>query len=781
RGRAGARIVMLEPRRLAARGAASYMAHLLGEAVGRTVGYRIRHETKISRETRIEVVTEGVLTRMLIDDPTLEGIGAVVFDEFHERSIHADTGLALTLQTRALLRPELRVLVMSATLDAAPVAALLDDAPVVRSEGRTFPVETHYLDEPLREWIEPAVARAVRRALANEEGDVLVFLPGAGEIRRVQEQLRDLPGNVHVHRLHGSLTQAEQDAALARAPAGARKVVLSSAIAETSLTIEGIRVVIDSGLMRVPRFSPRIGMTQLVTVRVSRASADQRRGRAGRTAPGVCYRMWTQAEDAALLQQGTPEILEADLAPLALELAAWGTTDPSELGWLDAPPAGAYAQARSLLRGLDAIDDDGRITAHGTALSRLPLHPRLAHMLLHAQRHGRVDDACMIAALLEERDILRAPGEAADPDLLLRLDALHGRGVVGAEVDHTALARVRRTEGELRRRARGDEHAVDEREAGLSPGLLLALAYPDRVGRARGGRGAFVLRNGRGARVPPHSLLASAEWIVAAQADAQGADSRVLLGAALDETEVLDVFGDDVSEERIVSLDGTQVRARIVRRLDAIVIADVARRDVSDEDVARAVLDAIATDGIGVLPWSDATRALRERLAFLHAHDPSWPDASDGTLAATAGEWLVPFLVGTNGDLGRVDLAAALMARVDARKQSRIDALAPTHIEVPSGSKLRIDYSDPAAPVLAARVQELFGWTATPRIADGRVPLTIHLLSPAHRPVQVTRDLASFWRTGYFDVRRDLRGRYPKHYWPEDPLTATATRRVRPQ
>lgn len=777
----GQRIIMLEPRRLAARNAATYMARLLGEPVGRTVGYRIRHDTKASRDTRIEVVTEGVLARLLIDDPALSGTGIVVFDEFHERSIHADTGLALTLQARSLLRPELRVLVMSATLDAAPVAALLDGAPVIRSEGRAYPVETYHVDAPVRHHdVEAAVARTVRRALTEQDGDVLVFLPGAAEIRRVHELLYDLPPDVHVHRLHGSLRQDEQDAALAPAPPGARKVVLSSAIAETSLTIDGVRVVVDSGLMRVPRFSPRIGMTQLVTVRVSRASADQRRGRAGRTAPGACYRLWTRAEDATLQPQGTPEILEADLAPLALELAAWGTTDPAELQWLDPPPAGAFSQARELLRELDALDEAGRITAHGRALSRLPLHPRLAHMLLHAQRSGDVELACSIAALIEERDVFRASGEMADPDLLLRLDALQGRAVIGHEVDRAGVARARRTAQELRHRL-GNTERSNQASDPSGPGVLLALAYPDRVGRARGGRGSFVLRNGRGARVPAHSALAAADWIVAAQVSAQRADSPVLLGAALDETDVITLFGGDIVEESDVTLEGTRVRARTVRRLGAIVLGDVVSANVSDEDAARAVLDAIGRDGIEILPWTDDARALRQRLAFLHEHDPAWPDVSDEALAETAADWLAPFLAGTRGDLARVDLEAALRARVEARLEAQLDVLAPTHMDVPSGSRLRIDYADPSAPVLAARLQELFGWTETPRIADDRVPLTIHLLSPAHRTVQVTRDLASFWRTGYFDVRRDLRGRYPKHYWPEDPLTATATRRVRPR
>ncbi|MGH7443276.1 MAG: ATP-dependent helicase HrpB, partial [Longimicrobiales bacterium] len=508
---AGRRIVMLEPRRLAARGAATYMARLLGERIGDSVGYRIRHEAKVSRATRIEVVTEGVLTRMLVGDATLEGIGAVLFDEFHERSVHADAGLAMTLQARALVRADLRILVMSATLDAAPVAALLDNAPVISSEGRSYPVETHYLDAPIIGPYEATAARTVRRALESDAGDVLVFLPGAGEINRVFDQLGELHETLRVHRLHGSLTQQEQDAALAAAPAGMRKVVLASAIAETSLTIEGVRIVIDSGWMRVPRFSARIGMTRLATARITRASADQRRGRAGRTAPGVCYRLWTRGENASLLPHGVPEILEADLAPLVLDLAAWGVSDPNELQWLDPPPAGAHAQAVELLRALRALDDAGAITPHGRALAGLPVHPRLGHMLRRAAESGALDVACTIAALIEERDILRVPGEAADPDLLLRLDAVRGRSVIGASIDRGSSARVQRTAGDLHERMMRMSGAADVSRTpdtaphhALSAGELLALAYPDRVGLARGARGGFILRYGRGARVPPH-------------------------------------------------------------------------------------------------------------------------------------------------------------------------------------------------------------------------------------------------------------------------------------
>ena len=787
---AGQRIIMLEPRRLAARAAAEYMAQLLGETVGGTVGYRMRGESRVSERTRIEVVTEGLLTRMLVDDPTLDGVGALLFDEFHERSVHADAGLALALQSRALVHDDLRIVIMSATLEAAPVAALLQDAPIVRSEGRSFPVETHYLDSPVQGHSEPVVARTVRRAVGEHDGDVLVFLPGAAEINRVFHLLTELPAGVRVYRLHGSLPQAEQKDAIAPSPPGTRKVVLASAIAETSLTIAGVRVVIDSGWMRVPRFSPRTGMTRLATVRVTRASADQRRGRAGRTAPGVCYRLWTAGEDASLLPQRVPEILEADLAPLALDLAARGIADPRELAWLDPPPSGAYAQAVELLSALDAITSESGITMHGRGLARLPLHPRLGHMLLNAD--AAFDVACEVAALLEERDFVRGAGEMPDPDIALRLDVLHGRAhaVTGGIIERAGVERVRRTAKELARRTEGARASAHQREriaisdaAAADAGTLLALAYPDRVGRARGARGSFVLRNGHGARVVAHSALAGAEWIVAAAAEGHGAESRVLLGAAIDGAMVLELFGDAIVRERVVAWDGgsAPVRAREVERLGAIVLRDVARNDATDDDTARAVRDALDTKGVNVLPWNDGARALRQRLAFMHAADAAWPAVDDAALVAAFDDWLAPFLAGIGGRVDRVDLGEALLSRIDWRQRAELDAQAPTHLEVPSGSRVPIDYADAHAPVLAARLQELFGWMETPRLAGGRVPLTIHLLSPARRPVQVTRDLASFWRTAYFDVRKDLRGQYPKHYWPDDPLTAEATRRVRPR
>ncbi|MBX6363711.1 MAG: ATP-dependent helicase HrpB [Gemmatimonadetes bacterium] len=805
---AGRRIVMLEPRRLAARAAARHMASLLGQRVGDTVGYRVRMDTRVSAATRIEVVTEGVLTRMLQDDPALEGVGLVIFDEFHERSLHADLGLALALESRDVLRPELRLLVMSATLDGAPVARLLGGAPVVTSAGRSWPVETHYLARRREGPLEPAVARAVLRALERHDGDVLVFLPGAAEIRRTAERLRAavLPPGTRVLPLHGNLPAEEQDRALAPSRPGERKVVLATSIAETSLTIEGVRVVVDAGLMRVPRFSPRTGMTSLETVAVTRASADQRRGRAGRLGPGVAYRLWTEAEDRQLLAHGEPEILAADLAPLALELAAWGAA-PEELRWLDPPPAAAFAQARELLRELGALGPDGAITPHGRRMAALPTHPRLAHMLLVGNEIGLGGLAAELAALLGERDILRGDDSPPEADVRLRLEALRGaearpsrsgagraaeragrpaadpdasfRGFV---VDRGARERARAEAREWRRRLRVPPGDVASDEAGL----LLAHAYPDRVGQRRPGqRGRFLLRNGRGASLPESEPLAAEEWIVAAQLEGRGRESRIFLAAPVTLEALEQSFAEQIEEEDVVAWDdgADGVRARRRRRLGALVLREAPLPDPDPERVRAAVLERLAREGVDALPWSDEAVRLRRRLAFLRRLDASWPDVSTEALAATLPEWLGPYLDGVRGraDLARLDLARVLEARLSWEQRRRLDEWAPTHIEVPSGSRIAVDYSDPAAPVLAVRLQEVFGLMETPRIGGGRVPLTLHLLSPAHRPVQVTRDLASFWRSGYFEVRKDLKGRYPKHYWPDDPLTATPTRRTRPR
>jgi len=791
------KIVVLEPRRLAARAAADRMSDLLGEeGAGGTVGYRVRMDTRVSARTRIEVVTEGVLTRMLQSDPGLEGVGLVVFDEFHERSLPADVGLALTLQARRLLRPDLRILVMSATLDPEPVADLLGGAPVIRAEGERHPVETRFRSRPVEGWIEPPVTSAVLRALEREKGDVLAFLPGAGEIRRTAERLEDagLPGEVELHPLFGNLPRREQDRAIAPSSPGRRKVVLATSIAETSLTIDGVRVVVDSGLMRVPRFDPGTGMTRLETIRVTRDSADQRRGRAGRTAPGVCYRLWTEAEDRGLVPRRRPEIVEADLAPLALDLAVWGAR-PEELRWLDPPPTSSYEQAEELLKELEAVDAEGAVTDHGRAIADLGLHPRLAHMLVRGRERGLGAVACDLAALLGDRDVLRGEGRAPDADLRLRLEAMRRARAGGGPPGAVRGQRVAR--GRLIRALREARHW--RRKLGLSggegvgagaveeAGLLAALAYPDRVGRLREGEGGrYLLRSGRGARFREAQALSRSEWIVAAEVEGSGADARIFRAAPLTGNEVEELFADQIEEVEEVVWDGEagRVRARRRRMLGAIVLLESPLEGPDPAAVSGALLEGIREEGPGVLPWDGETRQLRERLHFLHGIDPeTWPDTSQETLEGSLEEWLLPFLAGMRSldDLSRLNLREALLSRVPPPARRRLDDLAPTRIEVPSGSRIAVDYGDPDAPALAVRVQEVFGWTETPRIAGGRVSLTLKLLSPARRPVQVTTDLASFWSDAYFEVKKDLKGRYPKHHWPEDPLTARATRGTKPK
>jgi len=787
------KIVLLEPRRLVARAVALRMAELLGEPdAGGTVGYRMRLETRVGRSTRIEVVTEGILTRMLQSDPALEGVGLVVFDEFHERSLQADAGLALTLHARKLLRPELRILVMSATLDAEPVARVLGGAAVVRVEGRAHPVETRWRDHPVDGWIEPVVADRVRAALREQEGDVLAFLPGAAEIRRTGEALEGtLPPDTAVYELFGFLPREVQDQALCPSPPGRRKVVLSSAIAESSLTIEGVRVVVDGGLMRIARFDPGTGMTSLETLRVTRDAADQRRGRAGRTAPGVCYRLWTRQEEQGMVPARAPEIREADLAPLVLDLAAFGA-EPGELAWLDPPGAASLAQAGELLRELEALEPDGSLTAHGRRMAELGIHPRLAHLVLRGAERGWGTLACDLAALLEERDVLRAPGAPSEVDVRLRLDALRegARGLPrGLAVDRTAASRVRKQAEALRQRT-GLRSRREEwgRDGGEEPvGLLAALAYPDRVGQLRAGsRGRYLLRNGRGVTVHAQDPLAGELWLVVLDLDARGREGRVFQAAPLTLADLEVALGHQAESADEVAWDDAagRVQARRVRRLGALVLGEGALRDPDPGSVARALCEGARGRGLHVLPWSREATQLRERLAFLRGleGDP-WPDTSVEGLTASLEEWLAPFLVGMRSleDLGRVEMVEALLSTLPWSRRTELDRLAPTHLEVPSGSRIMLDYGDPSAPVLAVRLQEVFGLQETPMVGGGRVPLTVHLLSPARRPVQVTRDLASFWRGAYFEVRKDLRSRYPKHAWPEDPLAAEPTRRTKPR
>jgi ATP-dependent helicase HrpB len=754
----GRKIVMQEPRRLAARAAARRMAETLGEPVGETVGYRVRFDSKVGPRTRIEVVTDGLFLRMLQDDPLLEGVGCVIFDELHERGLETDLSFALVRESQSALREDLRVIAMSATLDPGPVSERLGGAPLVESAGRMFPVETRYLEREASGRIEDTVASAIRNALAQESGSALVFLPGVREIRRVEERLSGLGADVDVAPLFGDLSPAEQDRAIAPSPAGRRKVVLATSIAETSLTIEGVRIVIDGGQMRVPRFSPRSGMTRLETVRVSQASADQRRGRAGRLEPGVCYRLWTEEAQRGLLPFTPPEILDADLAPLALELAAWGVNDASTLPWLTPPPASALATARELLLDLGAIEASGAITPHGRAMVRLGQHPRLAHLVLEGRELKQGKVAALIAAILGERDFLRE----RDVDLRHRVDiALSGRA-------------PRLIQEQARRLT--PREARDETPDAAMTGALLALAYPDRIGRRRAATAnRYLLSGGRGAVLPEGDPMSNEEFLVVAETDGASQDARIFLAAAITVGEIEELYENRIVDEQVVQWNARDntVLARRRRRLGALLIEDkpIARPD--PDKVKTAMLDGVRQRG---LPWTDELRDWRQRIAFLRGIDESWPDLSDQALLASVDDWLAPFVDGASK---RIDFATALKTLAPWDRQRQVDSLAPTHIEVPSGSRVPIDYANPAEPTLSVRLQEMFGLTDTPKVGGGKVPVLIHLLSPARRPVQVTRDLASFWTSGYKAVKAELKGRYPRHYWPDDPLVAEPTARVK--
>ena len=790
------RIVMLEPRRIATRAVAERMATLLGERSGERVGFRTRLESRIGPRTRLEVVTEGILTRQLQHDPALEGVACVIFDEFHERGLQGDLGLALALECQRHLRPELRLVVMSATLDGEALARLMGAARIVRAPGRMFEVETFHVAPPpgaLPHTLAQRVAGRVAAALDSHEGDVLAFLPGAGEIRRVVEALSErLPADrCVVLPLYGDLPSAAQDAVLRPDPHGRRKIVIATNLAETSLTIDGVRIVVDSGHERRNRFDPATGMNRLETVRISRASADQRRGRAGRTAPGVCYRLWSESAHAALLPQAPAEILEADLAPLALELACWGANDPAALAWLDPPPPASLAQARELLTRLEALDARGRATPLGREMAALGVHPRLAHMILRGQALGLGPLACAVAAVLSERDPLRGVAGPADPDLRSRVDALRGRGLPpGTSADRGALARIGRVVEQLERRI--GRRAPAGGAAGTAPeeseavGLLLAFAYPDRIGRSRGEGGRYVLSGGRGAALPGPSALARSEYLAVAALDAGEREARIQLAAPLSLPLLLQHFGGLVEEATRVEWDprSEAVAARRIRRLGQLVIEDEPLRDAG-ERAAAAMLDGIRTLGLRCLPWTRELEQWRARVAFARAQDPrgatAWPDVSDAALLEGMESWLAPWLerITRREQLARLDLRGALHGQLDWNAQRRLDALAPTHLVVPSGSRIAVDYSG-GVPTLSVRLQEVFGLAESPRVAEGRVPVTLELLSPARRPVQVTRDLESFWSRGYHEVRKELKGRYPKHYWPEDPREAVATRRARP-
>ncbi len=769
----GRKLLVLEPRRLAARAAATRMASTLEENVGETVGYRVRLQSKISAKTRIEVITEGVFTRMILDDPGLDGVAAVLFDEFHERSLDADLGLAFARDAQGVLREDLRLIVMSATLDGARVAALLDGAPVVESQGRMFPVETKYLGRDPRERIEDAVTKAVMSALSNEIGSLLIFLPGQGEIRRVEERLTERVRDpaVILAPLYGALDPRAQDLAIERAPPDKRKVVLATSIAETSLTIEGVRVVIDAGQARVPRYDPASGLTRLETVRVSRAAADQRRGRAGRLEPGVCYRLWDEPETRSLIPFARPEILEADLSRLALDLAAWGVTDPAALAFLDQPPAVAFKEARALLERLGALDPSGAITAHGRALGDLALPPRLAHMVVEAAAGGAANLGARIAAVLTERGL-----GGNDTDLRTRLERLDRDR---APKTRDALALTERWANAAAR------HVKTVRAHAADPGLLLAEAYPERIAKARGKPGEYRLASGRGVFLEPTDALARETWLAVGELGGGAARDRVLLAAPLDEAELVDAFADRfVVEERVAPGPGGKLRAVRLRRLGELVIDEQVLDKLPEGAIQKALLEQVRSAGLESLSWGDRSRAARARLAFLRSLDEAWPDVADAALVQGLETWFAPLLEGRAGltQVGDGALEQALLDLVPWDLRRRLDAEAPERFEAPTGSRLAIDYADDGGPRVDVRVQELFGLGEHPTVGGAqRIPLTLALLSPGHKPVQLTKDLPGFWKGSWADVRKDMRGRYPRHPWPEDPATADPTRRAKPR
>ncbi|ALL13049.1 ATP-dependent helicase [Caulobacter henricii] len=766
----GRKIIVLEPRRLAARAAAARMADTLGEAVGQTVGFRVRLQSKVSGQTRIEVVTEGVFTRMILDDPGLEGVAAVIFDEFHERSLDADLGLAFARDVQSVLRDDLRLLVMSATLDGARVSALLGDAPVIESQGRMFPVDTRYLGRDERLRLEERVGRAVERALAEETGSLLVFLPGQGEIRRVESWLAERlrRPDVDLAPLYGALDPAVQDRAIAAAPPGRRKVVLATSIAETSLTIEGVRVVIDAGLARVPRYYPASGITRLDTVRVSRAAADQRRGRAGRTEPGVCYRLWDEPETRSLPAFARPEILEADLSRLALDLARWGVRDAGGLCFMDPPPAAAFAEARALLQRIQALDGQGDLTGHGKALADMPLPPRIAHMVVRAAASGQALRGAQVAALLTEQGL-----GGRDIDLRRRLENL-GR-------DRSPRARDAQALADRWARAAGKPSGATM----LDEGLMLAEAYPERVARARGRPGEFQLAGGRGVYMEPTDPLARETWLAVGELGGGESRDRILLAAAVDEAALREAFADRLTaEDRLETSPGGKVRAKRLLRLGRLVLEERLIDRPDPALIASALLDQVRSEGLSALRLGDGVQRLRDRVAFLRALDGEvWPDLSEAALLGRIEEWLEPLLQGRSSlsALDESTLDGAIRALIPWDAQQKIDAALPARFKAPTGTTVAIDYAAEAGPRIDIRVQELFGLTEHPSIAGGKIPLVLSLLSPGHKPIQITRDLPGFWKGSWREVKVEMKGRYPRHVWPDDPAAAAPTTKAKPR
>lgn len=806
----GGKLILLEPRRLAARAAASRMAATLGETVGETIGLRMRLESKISGRTRIEVVTEGVFARMILDDAGLEGVAGVLFDEYHERSLDADLGLALALDAQAGLREDLRLIAMSATIDGARVAALMG-AKTIESQGRAFGVETRYLGRDANARIEEAMTRAILLGLREERGSILAFLPGQGEIMRVASRLAEsrLPADIDVAPLYGALDRGEQDRAIAPARPGRRKIVLATSIAETSLTIEGVRIVIDSGLARVQRFEPDLGLSRLETVRAARASVDQRRGRAGRTEPGVCYRLWDEPQTAALPAFAAPEILDADLSGLALDLAAWGVSDPGRLKWLDPPPAPAWKEAVALDRELGAIDDDGRLTDMGRAVRALPLAPRLARMVVEAARHGEARRAAELAMLLSERGI-----GGVDADLSHRLERMRSENSkrardalrLAAQWARQAMAAADRSPPPQRSPASSGEGAdpalpVANRRSLASPlprsgggsgrgqlsdGALIALAYPDRIAKSRGARGEFLMANGRAAIVPVEDPLSRTSFLAIAEITGRAAQARILAACALTAEEVEAIAGERIEtrDETVFDPASASLRRRAFRRLGAIRLSERNLAVEPSDQNARILARGVAALGVPRLPWTKSQMQRRDRVAFLRrAEGDEWHDLSDAALAASAEAWLAPFIEGRTSlaDIAADDLEAALAQLLPYELSRRLEAEAPSHFETPAGARHALDYSTENGPILAVRVQELYGLSTHPTLARGRAPLTLELLSPAHRPIQTTRDLPSFWKGSWHEVKKEMRGRYPRHLWPDDPAAAQPTTRAKPR
>jgi ATP-dependent helicase HrpB len=767
----GRRIVMLEPRRLAARTAARFMAGTLGEVPGETVGYAVRMERRVSAGTRIEVVTEGLLTRRLQNDPELKDVGLLIFDEFHERSLDGDLALALALDVQRGLRDDLRILVMSATLDSEALSRHLGNAPVMEAAGRIYPVALTYLDRAARQTIVDDTARAVRRALQETRGSLLVFLPGESEIRRVEERLLSspLPHDVDVRPLFGTMALADQDAAIRPPVAGRRKIVLATTIAETSLTIEGIEAVIDTGFKRVPKFDPASAMSALQTVRVSQASAEQRKGRAGRLGPGRCYRLWPEPETRSLAPQDEPEIRQADLAGVVLHLAVWGVAAATALPWFEEPPSAAFAQAQGVLKQLEALDGAGRITALGRRMGDLPLHPRLSHMVVRAEELGAGQAAAELAAYLSERDGLPRDTSA---DVEHRLLLLRG----------PAKDRIRQSARQIREQARLTRDSSD-----IPPGVLIALAYPDRIARRRGAGQRYLMTSGAGAVLAEHDPLGKSEWLAIAQLDGAAGDARVRLAAALTLAQIERHFAHLIAMEDGTFWDArsSSVKTGLRRTFGAIRISETPVSSGDPGKIAAAMLAGVGEMGLSCLPWSERARAMQARLGFLRRvmPDMGFPDVGDHALAASLDAWLLPYLGGMTrrSDLASLDMHAILQALVPQEHLQRLEKLAPSRVSVPGGGHYRIDYGSDGDPVLRVRLQEMFGLRSVPEVAGGRARLRIELLSPAGRPVAVTQSLETFWRDVYPDVRKDMRGRYPRHAWPEDPLSATplAPRKVR--